>query len=141
MSATKRVFVLGRQVVPAFANQACLYQVGLRPLRIRPGGTTPFPAALAGSEFNVACFAFYSRRGGRVDTAGTFPPLIPISYSFWATRILGGVRNIFGLSVVKVPPYAEYFSISWLAPPTIMLDPDILLAPENIFSIRWDLMT
>lgn len=134
MSATKRVFRLGRQVVPAFAGRATLMQSAMF------FGEESNPA----SPFNVACLAFYSRRGGRSADSPFRPAGAPIAYSFWANRILSdGVRNLFGVSQVLVPPYSEYFSVSWVAPPASVLTPasDPFYAPEWYFSIRWDLVT
>lgn len=144
MTAFARVFRLGTQPVPSFANTATLMQHGftLDELDLLFTGTPKFPEAAPGSPFNVACLGFLPREGGR----GGGTVRTPMSYSFWSNRILAGVRNIFGTSKVVVPPWAEYFKVCWLAPPVNFLADGVMqlrpvVNPEDFFMIRWELTT
>lgn len=138
MSGLKRVRNLGRQVVPEFARRATLYQTNPS-----GAGQASSPKVLIANPFNIACLCFYNRAGGIAGFIGPpvdGPPFAPLSYTFWANRISSGVRNIYGVSNVAVPPWSEYFSLSWMEPPDLYFTLNGM-TPEGMFWIRWELTT
>lgn len=137
MSGFKRVYNLGRQVVPAFASRVTLYQTNSTGT-----GQTSDPKLLIANPFNIACLCFYNRVAGRgfVGPPVSGPPFAPLSYTFWANRLSSGVRNIFGMTEVVVPPWSEYFSLSWMEPPDLYFSVNGM-APEGMFWLRWELVT
>lgn len=131
MSFVRRVTVLGRQTLPKFANKATLVMSG-QCFNI----AIPFPEAEG--IYNIACLGFFARNALLDDLVATFAQ--PMALSFWSKDSAVGINNIYGQDEVAIPQGAEYFSVSWLAPPVAMLDSaEAKPQPEDFFRVRFGL--
>lgn len=131
---------LGVQAIPRFARSATLSQAAHC---FDDPGSAPVPFPAAHSIYNIACLVFWPRGRLLAASAVGFSGFskTPLAVSYWAPTQVGDVRYIFGQSAMAVPQGAEYFSLSWLAPPVEYLEAQGTQKPfpEDFFRVVWTL--
>lgn len=129
--ANRRQLWLGIQPIALFARRVTLHQVAQCWESFE--ASEPFPQARG--MYNIAALAMFPR--GRLLAGGEARAQM-LSLSFWSDKQSANVPNIFGQSFIQVPQGAEYFSVSWFAPPAWALEATGPF-PEDLFRVQWEL--
>lgn len=136
MLATKDSIHLGIQPIPPFAREVTLVQ--LQPCWDAYEGYEADPFPLPKTIYNIAALGFFSRIRMQPNVSPSFVGMVGISYWSW-TRV-AGIKLIFGEDKIQIPQGAEYYGVSWAAPPEWSLaTPNGGPYPEDMFRTIWGL--